>query len=78
MMRRRHCGPSILQRLLDRKGQIQTNIQANNQYLRAAESNLQIVSDLLIELRADIVGIAGTLSNEAERQTLDRANRSQD
>jgi flagellin-like hook-associated protein FlgL len=59
-----------LQRLLDRKGQIQTNVQANNNFLSAAESNLNSVSDLLIKLRADIVGVAGTLSDEATRQTL--------
>lgn len=59
-----------LQRLLDRKGQIQTNVQASNSYLGAAESNLDAVSSLLIRLRADTVGISGTLSNEADRQTL--------
>jgi flagellar hook-associated protein 3 FlgL len=59
-----------LQRLLDRKGQIQTNIQASSGYLSAAESNLGSVSDLLIQLRADVVGISGTLSNEEQRQTL--------
>ncbi len=39
-------------------------------YLSAAESNLDSVSDLLIKLRADTVGVAGTLSNDADRQTL--------
>ena len=59
-----------LQRILDRKGQIQTNIQASNGYLGAAESNLVTVSDLLIKLRAETVGVAGTLSNDEQRQTL--------
>jgi flagellar hook-associated protein 3 FlgL len=59
-----------LQRLLDRKGQIQTNVQANNHYLSAAETNLTSVSDLLIRLRAETVGVAGTLSSDAARQTL--------
>ncbi len=59
-----------LQRLLDRKGQIQTNVQANNNFLNAAESHLGAVSDLLIKLRSDVVGIAGTLSSDADRQTL--------
>src|SRR4051795_12598784 len=37
-----------LQRLLDRKGQIQTNIQSSNAYLTAAESNLsRSVTDVL-------------------------------
>lgn len=59
-----------LQRLLDRKSQIQTNIQSNNHYLGAAESSLSAISDLLIRLRADTVGVAGTLSNAESRQTL--------
>ncbi len=59
-----------LQRLLDRKGQIQTNIQASTLYLGAAESNLASVSDLLNTLRGDVVGVSGTLSTDADRQTL--------
>src|SRR3954452_25273771 len=53
-----------LQRLLDRKGQIQTNIQASNGYLGAAESSLSSVSDVLNELRASVVGVSGTLSSD--------------
>jgi flagellar hook-associated protein 3 len=59
-----------LQRLLDRKGQIKTNIQASNSYLSAAESNLNSVSTLLTQLRGDVVGVTGTLSTDADRQTL--------
>lgn len=59
-----------LQRLLDRKGQIQTNVQANNNFLSAAESSLGSAADLLINIRAETVGIAGTLSNADARQTL--------
>lgn len=59
-----------LQRLLDRKGQIQTNVQANNNFLSAAESKLSSAADLLINIRAETVGIAGTLSNADARQTL--------
>src|SRR3954452_22289888 len=44
-----------LQRLLSRKGQIATNIQANNHNLSAADSNLGAVSDILIKLRADTI-----------------------
>lgn len=59
-----------LQRLLDRKGQIKTNIQASNSYLGAAESTLDSVSTLLNTLRGDVVGVTGTLSTDADRQTL--------
>ncbi len=59
-----------LQRLLDRKGQIATNIQSSNQYLSAADSSLASVSSTLIDLRGQVVGITGTLSNESQRQQL--------
>jgi flagellar hook-associated protein 3 FlgL len=59
-----------LQRLLDRKGQISTNIESSNSYLSAAETALAGVSTTLIELRGQTVGLAGTLSNESERQSF--------
>src|SRR3954469_21871521 len=59
-----------LQRLLDRKGQISTNIQSSNQYLAAADSSLADVSSTLVDLRGQVVGVAGTLSNDADRQQL--------
>jgi flagellin-like hook-associated protein FlgL len=59
-----------LQRLLDRKGQISTSIQSSGSYLSAAESNLSTVSDLLNKMRGDIVGVSGTLTSDADRQTL--------
>jgi flagellin-like hook-associated protein FlgL len=59
-----------LQRLLDRKGQIATNIQASNSYLSTAEANLNTISDVLSKLRGDVVGVTGTLTTDADRQTL--------
>jgi flagellar hook-associated protein 3 FlgL len=59
-----------LQRLLDRKGQIQTNVKASSSYLSEADAQLSTVSDILNDLRGGVVGIAGTLSNDADRQTL--------
>src|SRR5712671_119065 len=59
-----------LQRLLDRKGQISTNILSSTQYLSAAEDSLGVVSSKLIELRGQVVGITGTLSNDSQRQEL--------
>lgn len=59
-----------LQRLLDRKAQIGTNIQSSNQYLGAADSSLAGVSTTLISLRGQVVSVAGTLSNESDRQQL--------
>ncbi|HVT26648.1 MAG TPA: flagellar hook-associated protein FlgL, partial [Lacipirellulaceae bacterium] len=59
-----------LQRLLDRKKQIQTGIQSSTSYLNAADSSLSTVSDLLNTLRGNVVAVTGTLSTEADRQTL--------
>src|SRR4051812_39994171 len=59
-----------LQRLLDRKGQIQTNILSSSSYLTAAESNLNSVTGVLNELRGSVVGVSGTLSSDADRQTV--------
>src|SRR3954467_5717225 len=59
-----------LQRLLDRKGQIATNITASNQYLAAADKRLESVSDTLIKVRGQVVGVAGTLSNASDRKGL--------
>src|SRR3954464_8612143 len=53
-----------LQRLLDRKGQIQTNILSSSSYLTAAESNLNSVTGVLNELRGSVVGVSGTLSSD--------------
>src|SRR6476646_8851730 len=59
-----------LQRLLDRKGQISTNIQSSTGYLNAADASLSGVSSTLVDIRGQVVGIAGTLSNDADRQQL--------
>ncbi len=59
-----------LQRLLDRQGQIQNNVQSSTSYLNAADSSLSSVSDLLNTLRGNVVAISGTLSTDADRQTL--------
>src|SRR5882757_8774733 len=59
-----------LQRLMDRKGQIQTNVTANTTFLSAADSTLSSVSDLLNKIRGDTVGVSGTLSDGDARQTL--------
>jgi flagellin-like hook-associated protein FlgL len=59
-----------LQRLLDRKGQIRTNLQGSTLYLSDTESRLGDVSDMLISLRGEALGVAGTLATDAERRTV--------
>jgi len=59
-----------VQRLLDRKGQIKTNIEASNLYLANAEARVGGVSDILIKLRGEVVGVAGNLAPDSQRQEL--------
>lgn len=56
-----------LQRLLDRKDQIKTNIQSTTNVLSEAETKLNSVSQTLIDVRAEIVGVAGNLSTDNDR-----------
>jgi flagellin-like hook-associated protein FlgL len=59
-----------VQRLLDRKGQIRTNLEASSFYLGTAHSALDGVSNLLIKIRAEVVGVNSTLATEFDRQSL--------
>jgi flagellin-like hook-associated protein FlgL len=64
-----------LQRLISRKEQAHTNIKASKQYLVGADTHLQSITDGLIKLRAEVVGVAGNTNPESARlkaaQTVD-------
>ncbi len=66
-----------LQRLLEQKTQVKTNLQTNNSYLSATDSALANVSNLLSEAKGSALGVSGTvatdLQREATAQELDRA-----
>ena len=59
-----------LQRLLDRKDQIATNISSSNKYLTMADTKLQGVSDTLISLKGEAISVAGNLTDDSARQGL--------
>jgi flagellar hook-associated protein 3 FlgL len=59
-----------LQRLLDRKGQIRTNVQSSAFYLGAADTSLGEASSELIKIRGEAVSVAGTLTNDEARRKL--------
>src|SRR5262245_28471742 len=59
-----------LQRLLDRKAQISTNVQSSTQYLTAAEAQLGSVADILNDARGAVVGVAGTVTDDSQRQAM--------
>ncbi len=64
-----------LQRLISRKEQAHTNLKASKQYLVGADTHLQSITDGLIKLRAEVVGVAGNTNPESARlkaaQTVD-------
>ncbi|HJQ81955.1 MAG TPA: flagellin [Lacipirellulaceae bacterium] len=62
-----------LQRVLDRKGQIQTNVHASNMFLGAAEAHLGDVSADIYRLRAEVLGVVGSVGTEQARQDLARS-----
>jgi flagellar hook-associated protein 3 FlgL len=59
-----------LQRILDRKAQIKTNIQASNLFLGEAERRLGDVSQEINTLRANVVGVIGPIGSPEERQEV--------
>ena len=56
-----------LQSLLQRKAQVQSNINTNQSYLSTTDSALTSVSDLLSQVRADAVAVVGTTATDAGR-----------
>jgi flagellin-like hook-associated protein FlgL len=59
-----------LQRLLDRKGQIRTNLQSSEIFLSSAADSINFVSGELIKLRAETVGVAGTVVPQSARDAV--------
>lgn len=58
-----------LQRLLERKAQVYTNVDTNQSFLTAADATLMSASNLLAEARATALGALGTTTTEVQRQT---------
>lgn len=59
-----------LQRLVERKTQLATNVQAGQSYLSATDTALNDVATLLGDLRGSALGVAGTASTDQERQAI--------
>ena len=59
-----------LQRLIERKDQIRTNLQASNHYLAEAERSISSVSDVLIKIRAEALGVTDTITSNEARQAI--------
>ncbi len=59
-----------LQRLIDRKSQIEINQQSSQSKLTGAESALSSVSTQLAEIRGDALSVASTTATDQQRQTV--------
>ena len=59
-----------LQRTLERKGQMQSNLSSSQSLLTSAESSLASVSTLLSEIRAAALGAADTSATSEQRQAV--------
>jgi len=56
-----------LQRLIERKTQVQANLVTNASYLTATDSALSTITDMLAETRAAALGVIGTDSTDQQR-----------
>ncbi|MCA9262088.1 MAG: hypothetical protein KDA61_22880, partial [Planctomycetales bacterium] len=57
-----------LQRLLDRKDQLQTNVSRGLSYVASTDTALNDTANLLGDIRGSALGVAGTTSSDVERQ----------
>ncbi|MBN2476201.1 MAG: hypothetical protein JXB62_16430 [Pirellulales bacterium] len=57
-----------LQRLLERKEQVQTNLTTNQSYLSATDTALSTISDSMAEVRAVALGVLGTIASDTQRE----------
>jgi len=57
-----------LQRLLERKEQVMTNLRTNQSFLSATDAALMSVSNLLAEARGTALGVLGTTSSDMQRE----------
>ena len=59
-----------LQRLIERKGQLDSNIKTGQSFLAATDSALTNISGLLGDIRGQTLGVAGTVSSQQERDAV--------
>ncbi|QDS98322.1 flagellin N-terminal helical domain-containing protein [Adhaeretor mobilis] len=59
-----------LQRLIERKEQLDTNISTGRSFLESTDATLNSVSDSLIKIRGEALGVAGTDVTQSERDSV--------
>lgn len=64
-----------LQRMIDRKKQLASNVQIGQQFLAITDTALKDVADELAAIKGETLGVAGTLSSDNDRKTaIDKIN----
>jgi len=61
-----------LQRLLERKAQVFSNVQTNGSYLSATDSTLMSISGLMDEARSAAMSVLGTTATDEQREAVAR------
>ena len=61
-----------LQRLLERKEQVRSNLATNQSYLTASDVAMSQISDMVNDVRGTALGVAGTLATNEQRQAAAR------
>ena len=59
-----------LQRLLERKSQLETNINGGQSFLSATDTAIADVANQLADLKGATLGVAGTISTEQDRKAV--------
>ena len=59
-----------LQQLLERKSQIEINVNTGNSYLAATDTALSDVATRLADIRGSALGVAGTTASDIQRQAV--------
>jgi flagellin-like hook-associated protein FlgL len=57
----------VLQRLLEQKAQVEANRSSSQSYLAASETTLAEIGTLISDIRAEIVGVSGSIVSDEQR-----------
>lgn len=57
-----------LQRLLEQKQQVQTNLKTNDSFMTATDTALSQVSGMMTEVRGTVLSVIGTTASDTQRQ----------
>ena len=59
-----------LQRILEQKQQVASNLASSQSFLGASDNALNGASDILLQIRAEVLGVVGTTASDTQRQVV--------